>query len=349
MTILLTENPGYNTYVNSLILAYQKAGHQVICGSNNFFWSNIKPDLLHIHWPERLYKWYVLRKPGKEQYNYIKERLEKFKNSGTKIIYTVHNLLPHHSNEQDDYNFYNLIIEYADVIHHHCPKSIDLVGEKFPKAKEKINIVANHGDYLIDFKKTDKYSSRRKLDIPENKFVILNFGSQQRYKGNDLINKTFNKLNINNKFLLTAGNFRYDTFPFPKNYLLKIKNHFSEKSNSRTRKYIFRSIHPDEIPTIFSASDLVFLGHTNGLTSGVLNLAATFSRPVVFPDIGCFEYQMQEWVYEKYKAGDADSAKISIEKLYSKIVGSNINLNNSRWLEINSWDNYVNKILANFN
>ncbi len=350
MTVLLTENPGYNSYINSLIVAYQKAGLEVICGNNNFFWSNIKPDILHIHWPERLYKWYVLKKDDEQQFNEIKKRLEWYKQNGSKIIYTVHNLLPHNSKTKEkDSDFYNLIIEYADLIHHHCPKSIEFVTEKFPKAKEKQNIVANHGDYLIDYRDEKKESARRKLGIPQESFVILNFGSQQHYKGSSIINETFSKLRIRNKFLLTAGNFRYDTFPFPKNYLLKALNYFREKNSSSAKKFILKPIPPKEIPVIFSASDVVFLGHTDGLTSGILNLAATFSKPVVFPDIGCFEYQMNKWIYEKYTVGNIQQAKIAIEKIHDKYKDDNSIPDNTDWLQTNSWDNYVNTLLNKLN
>ncbi len=350
MTILLTENPGYNSYINSLIIAYQKAGHTVICGSNNFFWSDFKPDILHIHWPERLYKWYVLKKEDKQQLKDIEKRLRWYRQNGSKIIYTVHNLLPHNTKApENDSKFYNLIIEYADLIHHHCPKSIDLVAEKFPAAKEKPNIVANHGDYLIDYRDVSKETARRTLGIPQKSYVILNFGSQQSYKGNSLINKTFSKLEIKNKFLLTAGNFRYDTFPFPKNYILKVLNRFRMKSNSTTKKYILQPVPPEEIAVIFGASDIVILGHSSGLTSGVLNLAATFSKPVVFPDIGCFEYQMDKWIYEKYPVGNIQKAKTGIEKIHEKYYESTSIPHNSDWLKTNSWNNYVNTLLNKLN
>ena len=346
MTILLTENPGYNSYINSLIIAYQKAGHTVICGSNNFFWSDFKPDILHIHWPERLYKWYVLKKEDKQQLKEIEKRLRWYRQNGSKIIYTVHNLLPHNTKApENDSKFYNLIIEYADLIHHHCPKSIDLVAEKFPAAKEKPNIVANHGDYLIDYRDVSKETARRILGIPQKSYVILNFGSQQSYKGNSLINKTFSKLEIKNKFLLTAGNFRYNSFPFPKNYLLKALNYLREKKISSTKKYILKPIPPKEIAVIFGASDIVFLGHSSGLTSGVLNLAATFSKPVVFPDIGCFEYQMKDWIYEKYEVGISSAAKKALEKLYQCIIEHKKNLYNMVWLANNRWDYYVDILL----
>jgi hypothetical protein len=56
--IIGPDQPGTNSNVESLMEAYKKAGHNVICGERNFFYSNFIPDLLHIQWPEKLYTWY---------------------------------------------------------------------------------------------------------------------------------------------------------------------------------------------------------------------------------------------------------------------------------------------------
>ena len=57
MRILLVENPSENGYIESLINAYKELGHEVYCGVYNFYHSNVIPDIIHIHWPESLYKW----------------------------------------------------------------------------------------------------------------------------------------------------------------------------------------------------------------------------------------------------------------------------------------------------
>lgn len=351
MIILLTENPGNNSYIQSLMNEYKNLGHSVVCNVNNFFSSNLIPDILHIHWPERLYKWHnIYENNDANQFDCIKDRLDFYKKNGVKIIYTVHNILPHDSiNYSDDSKYYELILSYTDLIIHHCQNSIELLAKVFPLVREKRNIVAPHGDYLVDFNEIEKVEAKKNLDIPPEKFVILNFGSQQPYKGGKFIESVFRSAKIPNKYLLTAGNYRFiNQNIFGRNFskiLVKLKQKF-RYSNKR---YFYYSIPKDKISLFFSAADLVFLGHQDGLNSGVLNLAATFSKPVVFPDIGCFSQQMESWECETYKVGNTNDAVLSLQNSYKKIKNNEYEFNNTKWLNQNSWENHVETILKNIN
>ena len=91
MLIFVTENPQSNSYTASLIKAYQERGQTVICDPHNFFFSDLIPDILHIHWPERLYQWYPLsEKPDMDKIRILRERLNLYKNNGTTVVFTVH-------------------------------------------------------------------------------------------------------------------------------------------------------------------------------------------------------------------------------------------------------------------
>jgi len=347
MNILITENPGKNSYIQELINEYNKAGHTVICNVNNFFTSNFEPDLLHIHWPERLYKWYDLSKTNfEDQLTLIEERFKWYKSKKTTIVHTIHNVLPHNSiNNEKDTKVYNLVIRYADLLIHHCKKSIDIISTQFPNVKFKNNVIAFHGDYLTDYGLLSKTDARKKLNLPLEKFIILNFGSQQPYKGLNFVESVFRSLGVQNKFLLTAGNYR----SINKSGLIKIydqiKIRFKNELKYGSKQYYYCSIPNEDIKYFFHSSDIIFLGHQVGLNSGLLNLAATFSKPVVMPNIGCFEEQMKNWEYEVYEAGNHESARNAINTIHNRIINSKIDYDNSLWLNKNSWENHVKIIL----
>lgn len=347
MIVQITENPGYNSYIGSLIEAYKIAGHTVVCGPNNFFYSNLVPDVLHIHWPERLYRWFVMRKKDEElQYEWIKERLNWYKNNNTKIIHTIHNLMPHFSNGSfNDRKFYRLFIDNADILSHHCPKSIDLLKDEYIETNHKLNLVNHHGDYLLDYKYIDKIEARKKLNLPLDKFIILNFGSQQKYKGLSFLEKVFNSLDLEDKYLLTAGNPYIGQLSKIKQVITGVKNKAVEKINLSNKKYLLRSIELDELQLIFNAADILFTGYGRGLNSGVLSLAATFKLPVVMPKIGCFEYQLMGWKYYSYERMNLEQAKQAITMLYKEFTNTGIKLDNTEYLRLNSWDLHVENIL----
>lgn len=348
MTILIADNPGTNSYLTSLIDAYKKAGLEVICGLHNFFYSNLVPDVLHIQWPEKIYNWYPFNVlDDEEKYKEIEKRLNWYKEKKAFIVHTIHNIKPHIPEKLNfEEKIFSLIINYSDLLSHHCEKSIELLKDNYPDSAGKKSIINHHGDYLIDYKNISKTEARRKLGIDQNKFVILNFGSQQKYKGEEFIETVFQKLPVKEKFLLTAGNYRYAGYSEIGTILRKIKNSRRIRNNSGNRKYIYKTIAPNEVSYYFSACDIVLLAHQGSLNSGLLPLAATHAKPVIFPDTGCFKEQMHNWIFESYESGNESSAAGTIMNLYHKVKDMGAEkLDNSIWLKENSWEKHVRLIL----
>jgi len=261
MIILIADQPGTNSYLTSLIEAYKAAGLTVICGYHNFFYSNIKPDILHIQWPEKMYNWYPFSSLSEEEkFDKIENRLKWYKQNNVQIIHTIHNIKPHILEKFDfEEKTFKLIIYYSDILFHHCKRSIELLKENYPEAKNKKNIINPHGDYLIDYKEIPKNNARFKLGITPEKFVILNFGSQQNYKGEDFIDSVFNNLKIKDKFLLTAGNYVYESYS--NTALLKLRNTFRQKFKFKNKLYVYRRIPSNDLPFIVNSCDVFFLAH----------------------------------------------------------------------------------------
>jgi hypothetical protein len=347
MLVLVAENQQNNSYTTSLINAYKDEGNNVVCDPHNFFYSNLIPDILHIHWPERLYQWYPLSEKSDEvKVELLRERLKWYKNNGVVIVFTVHDLVLHYSADRKlDEVMFNLIIEYADIISHHCSSSVKKFTDLYPKAALKVNIINHHGDYLIDFEFIPKKEARSKLNIADDKFVILNFGSQQPYKGEGFIEKVYDSCRITSKYLLTAGNYYYRGIPFLKKIYLEMRNERRMKENFKNKKYIYRNIAIKEIPLIFNASDIVFLGHNKGLVSGIIAIAATYARPVIYPRIGCFEEQTESLNSLSYEPGNAKEAIAAILKMYERQNAKTLNSGNSEWLKKNSWKSHVELIM----
>jgi len=352
MIILVAENPGRNSYISSLIKAYQEKEHTVVCGRYNFFNSNLVPDLLHIHWPEKLFQWAPLsEKPDKIKIQILESRLKWYREKGTVIVFTVHNVSPYKSNNTKrlDENLFNLIVEYSNIISHHCENSIEYFKKIYPSADSKINIVIHHGDYLADYKFMSKISAREKINIPTEKFVILSLRSQQEYRGETFVKTVFNSCKIDSKYLLIAGNYNYSGISNFKKSLLKVKNYLRMRSTYKNKKYLLRAINEDELALLFSAADIVFLGHSDAMVSGIIAMAATFKKPVIYPDVGCFKEQVKNWVSLGYEAGNIYQACKALNDIYGEIINDNVLLDNSAWLIKNSWEKHAEKIINEAN
>jgi len=348
MTILIADEPVTNSYVTSLIEEYKKQGIKIICGSRNFFHTNFVPDVLHIQWPEKVYNTYPFSAlPEKEKAERIEERLKWFKQNNAVIVHTIHNIKPHIPSQPDfEKEIFRMVISYSDLLVHHCSKSIEMLKKNYPEAESKINILNHHPDYLIDFREVKRTDARNKLKLDKKDFIILNFGNQKKYKNEDFIESVFKELPIKEKYLLTAGDFIYAGYKGFDSFKIKLRNKLREKINYRNRKYFYKKISPNDLPFFFSGADIIFLGHSKGLNSGILPLAATFAKPVVFPDVGCFKEQMAGWVFEAYASGDKKSAVQGILNIYNEIkTNKEKNFDNSMWLEKNSWKIHVKKVL----
>lgn len=339
MKILLVGVYQYNDYSYLVAQAYQQAGHEVFTGPYNFYYGNLVPDVLHIQWPESLYKWDFDLSLVAEGLVLLEQRLRWFKERGAIIVHTIHNLVPHEIDDAElERRIFQRVIQAVDILVHHGRRSIDMLVKHYPGALEKHNIICPHGHYLHQYQAIEQASVREYLHIPKDCTVILNFGWQRPYKGGDFIQRVFSQLNYKKKFLLTAGQPLGNTQADCR----QIEIACDTIDESAKQLNLLRRINPDEIPYLFNAADLVFLGHRSGLNSGVLAMAASFAKPVVFPDIGNFEEQMRDWVYEKYACQNITDAVAALHRLIDKLGTP---MNNQAWLSEHGWDRHVEGIL----
>jgi len=343
MKVLIACDDVRNAYIPSLMDAYQGRNCEVVIGVPNLFKSAYCPDILHLQWPERLCirgNSSILGDPLRS----IRERVEHFKRHGAVVVWTVHNMKAHDSDlEESDREVYNIVVEAADVIVHHGQASVDIMAAEYPVVAGKINIICPHGDYLIQYRDIDQSDAREALNIPKDRTVLLHFGNIRAYKGLDLAKEVFARWRRPDKYLLVAGRLKA-----PRRSVLE---RLLDRWNSRLRKrrgdcrYDLGMVPNDRVAYYFSAADIVMVSHRAGLTSGILAMAATFGKPVVYPDIGNFSEQMQGWIAESYAVNDTVSAVEALQRLVDRLERG-CSLSNSTWLGQNSWAEHVERILS---
>jgi beta-1,4-mannosyltransferase len=341
MKILIPHDDVINGYIPSLVKGYQNAQCEVVVGRVNFYLSDYKPDIVHIHWPEYLYDKECV--PFDKPDNVIKSRIKWYKEQGARIFLTVHNLLPHDEiKRKTRHSICESVFDYTDIIIHHGQASIRLMKKEYPKIVNKKHIVCPHGHYLIHYRAVPKSKARNHLKLPQHAFVILNFGNIRPYKGFELLRNIFKKWTRPDKLLLVAGKFDYRESPLSR---LRRKGMELTGRYVNNEQFHFKRIETQDIGHYFAAADLLLLSHTEGLTSGVLSMAATYGKPVVYPDIGNFREQMEGWIGESYQCGDVGSALNALDAIVRRI-DEKPDMDNKIWLEKNSWDEHVNRILS---
>jgi glycosyltransferase involved in cell wall biosynthesis len=220
--------------------------------------------LIHVHWL------YIFPLSVVMKAFYVFCRL-----TGIKIIWEMHNILPHGYSERDK-NDSAWFYEKADGIIFHSRHDIMRCKSLYATDREKPHIVIPHGNFNDSYVNTiSKNAARDRLSVPAGNRVILCFGFIRKNRGYEYLVEATK--NMSNTTVLVAGKLD-DKTVF--SYLQNV-----EKKMSHVKLHV-KWIPDDEIQVYFNSSDIVVLPYTEITTSGVIPLAYAFSRPVVTTDIG---------------------------------------------------------------
>ena len=216
------------------------------------------------------------------------EKLSKLKSNGVKIVWTVHNILPHDSKlKQAQIDLRVELIKLVDIIHIMNDDTQKLAEPFFEIPSEKI-ISTPHPSYRRFYPSiVSRVESRFQLDIPQKSSVSIFFGSIQAYKGlEDLLN-AFEKLQLINPeiYLLIAGKV------VNKSYFSSLRGRINSNNSIRL---IDSRIANENVQYYFSASDYCVCPYRISLNSGVAHLSHTFNIPVIAPNIGGFRTLLEE-------------------------------------------------------
>ena len=308
-TVLLPHRAMRNIYVRELGRAYASLGFEPLFGQATFFESDFVPDLLHLHWPEEAYRAPQEGTLG-ERVDCFLERLDRLREMGTRIIWTVHNLRPHEiASSELEHEAYQGVIDRAHVVHHHCADSQSLLRAQYRIPDGQTHFVAPIGHYLAYPNTISREEARASLGIDPSSFVYLHFGLIRGYKGLDLVEAAFKGLEVRRKHLVVAGR-----VSLPLTRMERIR-FFAHRTLQRHTTYVLQTIRNDEVQRYLQASDAVVLGHTAGLNSAVAVLGMTFGKPVVGPRLGCIRWTLEQGVNVLYEPCDVRSLEHAMESV----------------------------------
>jgi len=309
--VLLPHDLGGNIYLDELGQAYRTLGWDVVYANVNFHRMALRPDLLHIHWPEELYRWSGTGSVAERAQRFV-ETIDRLKASGSRIAWTVHNLAPHEagSDESDELVFRSLLAR-SDVVVHHCPHSVGALRGKYAIETHAVQIVVPHGHYFAYPNRVSRQEARARLGIPADAFVYLHFGAIRGYKGVDRLLSAFGRARVPNKFLLVAG--RYQAIR-GKGAMRDLALLARMRYLSRSIKLMRWSIASEDVQLYLQSASAVVLSHTHGLNSGVAVLGMTFGKPVIGPDMGCIAWVLGRGMNVVYDPSDEDALVRAMER-----------------------------------
>jgi len=192
-----------------------------------------------------------------------------------KIIWEMHNILPHGYKEKDK-AISRWFYERVDAIIYHSREDVARAKILLDITLDKKHIIIPHGHFNESYANNlSRTRARDILDIPHHYRVILCFG--------------FIKKNRGYEYLVEATKDMKDT-------LILIVGRILHKSTYR-KLLEYRATNPnivlfpkwipdEEVQIYFNACDVVVLPYTDITTSGVIPLAYSFKKPVITSAIG---------------------------------------------------------------
>lgn len=253
-------------------------------------------NIIHVHWLYIFPLTFVMK-----LFTYFCKCLD------IKIIWEMHNILPHGYNESDRFKakwFY----EKSDAIIFHSEEDRE-GSRKLLKTKcNKKHIIIPHGNFNDSYANNiSKEHARRILNIPEAKKVILCFGFIRSNRGYKYLVEAAR--GMSNLIIIVAGRIWHKS---------TYKQLLEYKADNENIVLITKWIPDDEIQIFFNACDIVVLPYTDITTSGVIPLAYSFSRPVIASAIGGIKKVVNERTGILVPPRDSDSLRLAIEQIFNK-------------------------------
>lgn len=240
-------------------------------------------DVLHLHWSSAYTVSPQLWKSLVKSARFLAE-LAAVKRSGTKIVWTAHNLL-HHEQYHTRLELLSRrrLARLADAIIVHCAAAKQSVMNAYelPSTASGKIFVVPHASYIGTYPNTVSRSEARRgmgsLDDEDRVFLFL--GKLRPYKGLRTLVSAFREVGLSspNK-LLIAGS------PQSSSAIEEV-----ERARQGDTRIVFHPhfVPDDRIQLYMNAADVVVLPFTDVLTSGSLLLAMSFGKPFIAPSIGC--------------------------------------------------------------
>ncbi|MCC6175796.1 MAG: glycosyltransferase family 4 protein [Chloroflexi bacterium] len=222
------------------------------------------PDVAHVQWVVEpaldLQIWHLLRRRG------------------IPLVYTVHNLLPHHA-RPDDAVRYGRLYRAANVLVVHSERSATALVERWRVPRERIAVVPM-GPMLEQHPPLSREAARRRLELSPDDRMMLFAGLIEPYKGlADLLDAFALMVGEHpNARLLVAGK-PNESF---EGYRAQI-----ERLGLTDRTIVrLEFLSEPDLAAVLCAADVIVLPYRAVTSSAMLFAARRFGCPIVATDVG---------------------------------------------------------------
>lgn len=289
MKILYAFNQDLNPYVEVLQAGLQAAGCPIETGTDRV-WDEeqFDYDIVHIQWPETLFDWRV---PSRIELLFLKQRLKQI-HSRSRIVFTRHNAVSHHSNPQNAgimTQLYDLCAAECDVMIHlgEATRRAALADPALCGKRHEMIPIPVYDELCAPHMGMDAADARRRLGIPPDQKVVLAFGNFRFEKERELVAGACRGLKNQGACLVAPKWHKPREYSFDLRHVMLSVRTLRKAVGAWSKGMKLRAkprMTEEEVALYFTAADVVFLQRIDELNSGNLPMAFLFKNVVVGPD-----------------------------------------------------------------
>jgi beta-1,4-mannosyltransferase len=239
------------------------------------------PDLelvVHVHWLNVVTMKAQDEAAARQAAKEFLERLHGMKARGARLLWTVHNILPHDTPYAEvDTELRQAVADAADRIHVMSPRTRELAAPWFELPEQKVFVVPHPSYQGVYPSWMSREQARLLLGIPPGTVVFLIIGAMKPYKGITELLDAFDELSRRQPgrfLLLVAG--RPNSDAETDRFQARALTHAAVLA-------ALERIPDDEMQVYLRAADIAVFPYRRSLNSGALALTLTFGLPAVLP------------------------------------------------------------------
>jgi glycosyltransferase involved in cell wall biosynthesis len=236
------------------------------------------PDVIHVEWI-----------PMARQLPFELWFLRAARSLGCKLVYTVHDVLPHDSSERFRVLYRN-IYQRMDALVCHNPESKQRLIQEFGVAADRIHVIP-HGPLFHDAKPVSMADARAQLGLPKDQCIVLWQGILRPYKGIEFLLETWRNLrdqrNNSSKdqtrgaILVIAGMGEDD-------YVQSVRDHVQRLDLQNSVRLDLKYIPAEQLPAYYHACDILVYPYKAITTSGALMTGLSYRKAIIATALPCF-------------------------------------------------------------
>jgi glycosyltransferase involved in cell wall biosynthesis len=231
-----------------------------------------KPDVLHVQFLPLLKQgipielWFV----------------QFVRSLGTRVVYTVHNVLPHESADRDREMFQQIYRQADLLICHDQPAKARLIAE-FGIAPERV-VVIPHGPMFSGGSQSDPAQAREDLGLPQEGCLVLFQGIIRPYKGVSFLLQSWKRAveqGLRGTLLIVGTG--------EAKLLAAIEKEVNDLGIQPSVRLEFRFVSLSELDTYYKAADVLVFPYGAVTTSGALLTCTGYGKPIVATALPAFQ------------------------------------------------------------